>query len=181
MTHPHLPFLTDLPNNLITMIRPWLLWDFFLLYEFQANFLSVAFASTLMPGRPVGFSEVWTTIKTVKIWTNYGLPTNVLTIHFFWTISAELSIMDHWSIKGTTAFAPKARRLRKHMLDDPSQMIDPINYCVLFILYGQIIPCGHMDNYDQMVSVIYLHLWWSCLYVRYKGIFEYHALSDWGN
>ena len=58
----------------------------------------------------------------------------------------------------TPAFAPKARRLRTHMLDDPSQMIDPINYCVLFIPYGQIIPCGHMDNYDPMVSVIYLHL-----------------------
>ena len=71
--------------------------------------------------------------------------------------------MDHWSIKGTTAFAPKARRhsARRHwthMLDDPPHTIDPINYCVLYIPFGQIILCGHMANYDPMVTVIYLHL-----------------------
>ena len=49
-------------------------------------------------------------------------------------------------------------------------MIDPIHYCVLLIPFGQIFPCGHMDNYDPMVTVIYLHLWWSCLKKRYTFI-----------
>ena len=60
------------------------------------------------------------------------------------------------------AFALKARRHRKHTLDDHPHMIDPVHYCVLFIPFGQIFPCGHMDIYDPMVTVIYLHLWWSC-------------------
>ena len=48
------------------------------------------------------------------------------------------------------------------MLDDHPHMIDPVHYFVLFIPFGQIFPCGHMDNYDPMITVIYLHLWWSC-------------------
>ena len=61
------------------------------------------------------------------------------------------------------AFALKARRHRKHTLDDTPHMIDPIHHCVLFIPFGQVFPCGHMNNYDPMVTVIYLHLWWSCI------------------
>ena len=64
------------------------------------------------------------------------------------------------------AFALKARRHRKHTLDDPPYMIDPIHHCVLFIPFGQIFLCGHMDNYDPMVTVIYLHLWWSCFFCQ---------------
>ena len=47
---------------------------------------------------------------------------------------------------------------RKHTLDDPPHMIDTVNYCVLFIPFGQIFLYGHMDNFDPMVTVIYLHL-----------------------
>ena len=56
------------------------------------------------------------------------------------------------------AFALKARRHRKHTLDDPPHMIDPIHYCVLFIPFVKISPYGHMDNYDPIVTVLYLHL-----------------------
>ena len=61
------------------------------------------------------------------------------------------------------AFALKARRHSKHTLDHPPYIIDTIHCCVLFIPFGQIFPCGHMDNYDPMVTVIYLHLCWSCI------------------
>ena len=81
------------------------------------------------------------------------------------------------------AFALKARRHRKHTLDDPLHMIDPIHYCVLFIPFGQIFPCGHIDNDDPIVTVIYLHLWWSCfcfpLYDFGKAKFQAFRGASW--
>ena len=46
----------------------------------------------------------------------------------------------------------------RHALDNPSYMTGPINSCVLFSPFGQMVPWGHMDNYGPIVSVIYLHL-----------------------
>ena len=48
--------------------------------------------------------------------------------------------------------------LTENMFDETFHMIDPINHCFSFISFGQIIPCGHMDIYDPIVTVIYLHL-----------------------
>ena len=70
------------------------------------------------------------------------------------------------------AFALKARRHRKHTLDDHPHMIDPVHYCVLFIPFGQIFPCGHMDIYDPMVTVIYIHLWWSCFNIDPSNVID---------
>ena len=44
------------------------------------------------------------------------------------------------------------------MLKDPPHMIDPTNYCVPLIPFGQITPSGHKVNYVLMISVINLHL-----------------------
>ena len=59
----------------------------------------------------------------------------------------------------------EVRHHRKHMLDDPPNMIDPINYVLLFcsIPLFKSFHVACMDNYVLKVTVIYLHLWWSCL------------------
>ena len=59
----------------------------------------------------------------------------------------------------------EVRHHKKHMLDDPPNMIDPINYVLLFcsIPLFKSFHVACMDNYVLKVTVIYLHLWWSCL------------------
>ena len=54
----------------------------------------------------------------------------------------------------------EVRHHRKHMLDDPPNMIDPINYVLLFcsIPLFKSFHVACMDNYVLKVTVIYLHL-----------------------
>ena len=44
------------------------------------------------------------------------------------------------------------------MLKYLPHMIDPTNYFVSLIPFGQITPSGHKDDYDLMISVINPHL-----------------------
>ena len=54
----------------------------------------------------------------------------------------------------------EGRHHRKHILDDPPNMIDPINYVLLFfsIPLFKSFHVACMDNYVLKVTVIYLHL-----------------------
>ena len=54
----------------------------------------------------------------------------------------------------------EGRHHRKHILDDPPNMIDPINYVLLFfsIPLFKSFHVARMDNYVLKSTVIYLHL-----------------------
>ena len=69
-----------------------------------------------------------------------------------------------WKIIRLKIISRAGQHHRKHMLDDPPNMIDPINYVLLFcsIPLFKSFHVACMDNYVLKVTVIYLHLWWSC-------------------
>ena len=85
-------------------------------------------------------------------------------------------IFSAYILHGWCLLSPSGDLVVKLVRDRPHQLCN----VVLFIPFVQIIPSGQIAIYVPNVTVLYLHLWWSCSSIRIdtSNITNGHPLSN---